>query len=83
MTRQVTYPDNSIPHIEGKRRAAIFRTSLAQCNPAVIAAVNTLIDVIARQIAKTSPYLQNMETAREHAEIWVAEKIYKAPPVLE
>ena len=83
MSRQITYPDNSIPHIEGRRRAAIFRTSLAQCNPAVIAAVNTLIDVIARQIAKTSPYVRDMETAREHAEIWVAEKIYKAIPVVE
>ena len=81
MTRLITRPPSTIQHIEGKRRAAIFRTSLAQCNPAVIAAVNTMIDVIARQIAKTSPYLQNMETAREHAEIWVAEKIYKAPPV--
>lgn len=83
MTRTTELPGRTIPHIEGKRRAAIFRTSLAQCKPEVIASITVLINAVARQIVKTSPYIVNAGVAREHAEIWVAEKIFKAKSVVE
>lgn len=77
MTR--TLPQASpIPHVEVRRKVAVFRTSLAKCNPEIQRFVDAVTSALAlRLLDGNGAKLQDITIATEYAHAVIAEAIIR------